>query len=321
VRPCGQQRGARQFAGSAGIAELGDHVRGRVVVVTGASSGIGRATAMCLARAGAHVALVARSFDPLSEVQAEISREGGFATVHAFDLSVSENCAAAIAEICAEHRRIDILINNAGRSIRRPVRESLDRFHDVERTIQLNYYGPVALILASLPIMLEQRSGHVVNVSSMGTQWTAPRFAAYVGSKSALESFSRSVASEVFRDNIAFSTVHVPLVRTPMIDASRPAIDRIPAWDPDRAAAMICGVVTSRRPRATTAIGWCGQLLQTLAPGLMQRLMAVTDRRANVFSSSGTGRRSTGYVRLIGELLGVTWSVRRSADRVSSNRG
>jgi len=284
-------------------ARLADVVAGKVAVVTGASSGIGRATALRLADAGCHVALVARSTDVLVQIRDEIRDRGGVATAHTFDLSVQENCASAIAHISSEHGRVDILINNAGRSIRRSIHDSLDRFHDVERTVQLNYYGPAALILAALGPMLEQKSGQVINVSSIGIQWPAPKFAAYVGSKAALEAFCRSVATEVLNDGITLSTVYMPLVRTPMIDASAADIDKIPAWGPDQAAAMICGALVSRRPRVTTAVGLFGQVFLAAAPNSSQRFMALTNRRESVFSTSNGGGGSEGYLRLMGAIL------------------
>ena len=282
---------------------LAESVSGHVAVVTGASSGIGRATAIRLAEAGAHVALVARSTDALEDVRCDIVGRGGVASVHSFDLSLAENCTAAVAHITAEHGSIDILVNNAGRSIRRSIRESLDRFHDVERTAQLNYFGPAALILAVLGAMLDRKSGHIVNVSSIGTQWPAPRFAAYVGSKAALEAFCRSIATEVVNDGIALSTVYMPLVRTPMIEASAADIDRIPAWGPDQAAAMICEALVTRRPRVTTGIGYLGQVMLTASPSTSQRLMSRTNRRAHVFSTAGGRTASKGYAGLLREIV------------------
>jgi short-subunit dehydrogenase len=259
------------------------------------------------------VALVARSTDVLEQIRDEIVTAGGVATVHTFDLSVPENCAAAIEHVLNEHRRIEILINNAGRSIRRPIRESLERFHDVERTAQLNYFGPAALILASLGPMLEQKSGQVVNVSSIGTQWPAPKFAAYVGSKAALDAFCRSVATEVLGDGISLSTVYMPLVITPMINASARDIDKVPAWGTEQAAAMICRALITRRPRVTTPIGLVGQVLLSAAPSSTQRFMALANRRDGVFSSSDGSSGSTSYFGLVAELLRSTATKRERA--------
>jgi short-subunit dehydrogenase len=262
------------------------------------------------------VALVARSTLVLERIRDDIVASRGVATVHTFDLAVPANCTAAIAHVQSEHGRIDILINNAGRSIRRSIHDSLDRFHDIERTVQLNYFGPAALILASLGPMVEQRSGQIINVSSIGTQWPAPKFAAYVGSKAALEAFCRSVATEVLDDGVTLSTVYLPLVKTPMIGASEADIDKIPAWGPDQAAAMICGALVSRRPRVSTAIGLVGQVLLIAAPGTTERFMARTNRKDAVFSSSTGASGSDGsksYIRLIAEVLRPTTAKRERA--------
>ena len=194
----------RSFAGA---------VNGRTVVITGASSGIGRCAAIKIAAAGGIPLLVARSADKLEEVKAEIERKGGTAYVYSADLSDYDSIDACVAQIFADHASVDVLVNNAGRSIRRSVALSYDRFHDYERTIRLNYLGTIRLVLGLLPHMREKQSGHIVNVSSIGVQTNPPRFSAYVASKSALDGFTRVVSSETIGDNVTFTTIHMPLVK------------------------------------------------------------------------------------------------------------
>jgi NAD(P)-dependent dehydrogenase (short-subunit alcohol dehydrogenase family) len=189
----------------------------RVVVVTGASSGIGRATAALVGRHGARVVLVSRTKEKLDELKAEIEAGGGTAHVYPTDLSDVDACDEMINMVLAEHGGVDVLINNAGRSIRRSVAASYDRFHDFQRTMQLNYFGAVKLILAVLPGMRERKRGHIINISSIGTQAYPPRFSAYVASKSALAAFARCLGPEVVDDGVAVTNIHMPLVRTPMI--------------------------------------------------------------------------------------------------------
>ena len=192
-------------------------VNGKTVVITGASSGIGRAAALKIAAAGGIPILVARTKEKLDEVKAEIEAAGGSAYVAPCDLSDFAAIDALVETLLAEHARVDMLVNNAGRSIRRSVKLSYDRFHDYERTVHLNYLSPVKLMLGLLPHMRDQGGGHIVNVSSIGVQTNPPRFSAYVGSKAALDAFTRVVSSETIGDNVTFTTIHMPLVRTPMI--------------------------------------------------------------------------------------------------------
>ena len=217
---------------------LAGAVRGKVVLITGASSGIGRATAIKVADAGATVLLVARSIEKLEETKDEIVAAGGVAHIHRCDLADVEDVARMAEEVLTYHGHVDILVNNAGRSIRRSVALSYDRFHDYERTIQLNYLGALRLILALLPTMRARKSGHIINISSIGVQTNPPRFSAYVASKAALDAFSRVIASEVKDDKVHITTINMPLVRTPMIAPTR-MYDMFPAITPEEAAEMI----------------------------------------------------------------------------------
>jgi NAD(P)-dependent dehydrogenase (short-subunit alcohol dehydrogenase family) len=247
-------------------------VRGKVVLITGASSGIGKATAVKVADAGATVLLVARSVEKLEETKREIEAAGGVAHIHRCDLADIEDVERMAEEVLAYHGRVDILVNNAGRSIRRSVGLSYDRFHDYERTIQLNYLGAVRLILALLPSMRAHKSGHIVNVSSIGTQTNPPRFSAYVASKAALDAFSRVIASEVIDDGVHLTTIHMPLVRTPMIAPTR-MYDMFPAISPEEAAEMIAKAMVAQPKKVATRLGTFGELLYAVAPQLSDRIL------------------------------------------------
>jgi short-subunit dehydrogenase len=247
-------------------------VRGKVVLITGASSGIGKATAVKVADAGATVLLVARSVEKLEETKREIEAAGGVAHIHRCDLADIEDVERMAEEVLAYHGRVDILVNNAGRSIRRSVGLSYDRFHDYERTIQLNYLGAVRLILALLPSMRAHKSGHIINISSIGTQTNPPRFSAYVGSKAALDAFSRVIASEVVDDGVHITTIHMPLVRTPMIAPTR-MYDMFPAISPEEAAEMISKAMVAQPKKVATRLGTFGELLYAVAPSVSDRIL------------------------------------------------
>jgi short-subunit dehydrogenase len=247
-------------------------VRGKVVLITGASSGIGKATAVKVADAGATVLLVARSVEKLEETKREIEAAGGVAHIHRCDLADIEDVERMAEEVLTYHGRVDVLVNNAGRSIRRSVGLSYDRFHDYERTIQLNYLGAVRLILALLPSMRAHKSGHIINISSIGTQTNPPRFSAYVGSKAALDAFSRVIASEVVDDGVHITTIHMPLVRTPMIAPTR-MYDMFPAISPEEAAEMIAKAMVGQPKKVATRLGTFGELLYAVAPSVSDRIL------------------------------------------------
>ena len=244
----------------------------RVVVVTGASSGIGRATAQLVARHGAHVVLVSRTREKLEALAVEIAEAGGRASVYPADLSDLDQCDAMIHQVLADFGRVDILVNNAGRSIRRSIESSYDRFHDFQRTMQLNYFGAVKLLLAVLPEMRRRRTGHVINISSIGAQAYPPRFGAYVASKSALASLSRCIAPEVVDDGVAITNIHMPLVRTPMI-APTGIYKNFPTSSPEEAAELVASAILTRQPEVSTRLGKLGETVHTVAPGLLQFVM------------------------------------------------
>ena len=244
---------------------LSGAVSGKTVMITGASSGIGKAAAIKIAEAGGIVLLVARTPEKLEETKAEIEEKGGTAHVHQADLSDTEDLDRMADEVLEQHGGVDILVNNAGRSIRRSVALSYDRFHDFERTIQLNYFGALKLILRFLPGMRERKKGQIINVSSIGVQTNTPRFSAYVSSKAALDAFSRCIASEVVDDGVAITTIHMPLVRTPMIAPTK-MYDAFPTSTPDEAADMIAEAIITRPKKIATRLGNFGELLYNVAP-------------------------------------------------------
>jgi len=240
-------------------------VRGKTVLITGASSGIGFTTARKLGKAGAKVLLVARTREKLEETQAVIERLGGEAWVYPCDLNNLEAIDDMAAQVLAEHGQVDILINNAGRSIRRGVAESLDRFHDFQRTMQLNYFGAVRLILALLPSMTRHGKGQIINVSSIGVLTNVPRFSAYVASKAALDAFGRCLSAEVKHTGIEITTIYMPLVRTPMIAPTK-LYDYVPTYTPDQAADLLVKAIVERPKRIKTALGQAGELSYALWP-------------------------------------------------------
>jgi NAD(P)-dependent dehydrogenase (short-subunit alcohol dehydrogenase family) len=245
---------------------------GRVVAITGASSGIGRATALKVARKGGTPLLLARRTEELDKLRTEIEQEGGTACVYSLDLTDQDSVDAVVKQILTEHEGVDYLVNNAGRSIRRSVKLSYDRFHDYERTIALNYLAPVRLILALLPSMTERRFGHIVNISSIGVQTNVPRFSAYVASKAALDAFSRVVATELVGDGVTFTTLHMPLVRTPMIAPTK-IYDRFPTLSPEEAADAIIEAMEKRPKHWGTPLGTAAQVSNAVAPQVLDAIL------------------------------------------------
>jgi NAD(P)-dependent dehydrogenase (short-subunit alcohol dehydrogenase family) len=271
---------------------------GRTVVITGASSGIGHATALKVAERGGIPILVARSTDKLEAVREEIEAAGGDAFVYSCDVTQPESVDALVKALIADHPGgIDMLVNNAGRSIRRSIKLSYDRFHDFERTMALNYFGAIRLIVGLLPHMTERKFGHVVNVSSIGVQTNPPRFAAYVASKAALDAFSRVVASETWGDHVTFTTIHMPLVRTPMIAPTK-IYDAFPTISPDEAADMIVTALEDRPKHIGTTLGTVGEVSYALWP---KGVDAVLHQAYRVFpdSTAAKGEGSGGPARSV----------------------
>ena len=267
-------------------------VQNKVCVVTGATSGIGLATATKLTEAGAIVCIAARTQETLDEVkhQLEALKKG---QVHAYrcDFSNMQDCDAFVKAVLDDHGHVDFLINNAGRSIRRSINLSFDRFHDFERTMQLNYFGSLRLIMGFAPSMLERRRGHIVNISSIGVLTNAPRFSAYVSSKAALDAFSRCAAAEFSDSNVSFTTINMPLVRTPMIGPTK-IYDSVPTLSPDDAADLIADAIINRPKRIATRLGTFAAVLHALAPKLGEIVMN-TGYKMFPDSAAAQGKDST----------------------------
>jgi short-subunit dehydrogenase len=241
-------------------------VKRRTILITGASSGIGEATALKLGAAGATLVLVARTKSKLDAVAEQIEQLGGSGHVYPCDLTNIDDIDRMADEVLRDLGSVDVLVNNAGKSIRRSVDRSYDRFHDYQRTMQLNYFAPVKLILDLLPVMRERGFGHIVNISSIGLQVNTPRFGAYVASKAALDAFSRSIGPEVIGDGVHLTTVYMPLVKTPMIAPTK-IYDRVPTLSPEKAAEMVTEAIRKRPKRMGTTLGNIGQLTYAIAPG------------------------------------------------------
>jgi NAD(P)-dependent dehydrogenase (short-subunit alcohol dehydrogenase family) len=286
-------------------------VNGKTVLITGASVGIGKATAFKIARAGGIPLLVARSAENLQETKREIEDLGGIAYAYTADISDPDSVDDLVARVLAEHPAIDVLVNNAGRSIRRSIALSYDRFHDFERTIKLNYLGTIKLIMGLLPHMRERRSGHIVNVSSIGVQTSPPRFSAYVASKSALDAWTRVVGSECIGDNVHFTTIHMPLVRTAMIAPTK-MYDSFPTISAEDAADLICGAIRSKPKHVGTRLGTFGEVAYALFPKAVDQVLSTAykvfpDSAAAKGTTDPDEHASTEQVALAHVLRGVHW--------------
>jgi len=265
---------------------LGDVVKDRTTLITGGSSGIGEAAAKKVAGAGGTVVLVARTQENLEKVAAEIRGNGGTAHVYPCDLADMDAIAAMADRVIGDLGGVDILVNNAGRSIRRSLALSYDRIHDYQRTMQLNYLGAVQLILKFIPGMRERGYGHIINVSSVGVQTRAPRFGAYIASKAALDSLCDVLQAETVKENVRFTTVHMPLVRTPMISPTT-MYDKFPALTPDQAAGVIADAIVHRPRRLSSPFGQFAAVADAVNPAVMDR---VRNRAFTMFDDSDAAK-------------------------------
>ena len=290
---------------------LSGRVQDKVVVVTGASSGIGRATALKLASAGAKVMLVARGEEKLLDTKKEIAAAGGNSWIYTCDVSDMASCDALVARVLKEHGACDYLINNAGRSIRRGVFNSLDRFHDFERTMQLNYFGALRLIMGFLPAMVANKRGHIINISSIGVLSNAPRFSAYVASKSALDSFAACAASEFIDKGVDFTTINMPLVRTPMIAPTK-MYENVPTLSPEQAADLVVEAIVYKPVRIATRLGIFGAVSHAIAPKLTQILLNTAfnmfpDSAAAAGKKEGEAKLSPEQMAFAALTQGIHW--------------
>ncbi|MES2609813.1 MAG: SDR family oxidoreductase [Pseudomonadota bacterium] len=252
-------------------------VAGKVVLVTGGSSGIGLAAAHKFAEAGATTVICGRDQDKLDEACAEARAKGYEFIAYAADIADMVDCDRFVQLLIDKHGGVDFLINNAGRSIRRAIESSYDRFHDYERTMQLNYFGCLRVTMGFLPGMVAKRKGHVVNISSIGVLTNAPRFSAYVASKAALDAWTRCASSEFADQGITFTTINMPLVRTPMIAPTK-IYNNVPTLSPEEAADMIAQACIFKPVRIATRLGITGQLLHALVPRVAQITMNTSFR-------------------------------------------
>ena len=288
-------------------------VRNKVVVITGGSSGIGLATARRVAEAGAVTVIVARGEEELLRARYQMRAAGGKVSAYTADLADMADCDRLVAQVLEDHGHVDILINNAGRSIRRSIELSYDRFHDFERTMQLNYFGSLRLIMGFLPTMTRRRRGHVINISSIGVLASSPRFSAYVASKAALDAFSSCARGELSGRGISFTTVNMPLVKTPMIAPTR-MYESVPTLTPEEAADLVVRGIIDRPSRVATRLGLFASVLHALVPQAYEVVMSTAfelfpDSAAAKGKSAASGEQtpSQEQIAFATMMRGVLW--------------
>jgi NAD(P)-dependent dehydrogenase (short-subunit alcohol dehydrogenase family) len=283
---------------------------GKYVVITGASSGIGQVVALKVAQAGGIPVLVARGKDKLEATRATIENRGGTAYVYQCDLSDLEAIDGLCERLAADLPQVDVVVNNAGRSIRRSLRLSRDRFHDFERTMQLNYFGAIRLVMGLMPSMRKGGGGHIVNISSIGVQTSPPRFSAYVASKAALDAWSNVVSSEVVGHGITFTSIHMPLVRTPMIAPTK-IYDKFPTISPAQAADLVIQAIVEKPHEINTLLGNVGAVAHTVAPKLAFRVLnmayQVFPDSAAAKGQGASGTRESEQLMMAKMFKGVHW--------------
>jgi short-subunit dehydrogenase len=270
--------------------DLREAVEGKVILITGASSGIGATAARQLGEVGAEVVLVARGVEKLQDTAARVEEAGGTAHVYPTDLTDLDAIVELAEQVQSDVGRVDILVNNAGKSIRRSLALSYDRVHDYQRTMQLNYFAPLQLMLKLLPGMRRRKFGHIVNVSSIGVQTRVPRFGAYIASKAALDTLCDSWQGETQHDNVRFTTVHMALVRTPMIEATT-IYDRFPVLTPEDAADVVCRTMINRPRRVSPPFGSLAAFADAISPEIMDR---IRNRGYQLFDDSAAAKGETG---------------------------
>ncbi len=269
---------------------LKGQVGGKVVLVTGGSSGIGLAAARRIAEAGAITIICGRDQEKLDEARALVEADGHQLVTFAVDLADMADCDRMTTWLADTYGGVDVLVNNAGRSIRRGIENSYDRFHDFERCMQLNYYGALRTTMGLLPAMVEKRRGHVINISSIGVLTNAPRFSAYVASKAALDAWTRCAASEYADLGVKFTTINMPLVRTPMIAPTK-LYNSVPTLAPEEAADLIADAIVNRPVQIATRLGILGEVMHAMLPRLAQIVMNTSFR---MFPDSDAARHGEG---------------------------
>ena len=290
---------------------LHEAVQGKTVLITGGSSGIGRATALQLARSGARVLIVARDPEKLARVQAEAQALGQTIGVYTCDLTDHQACELFVDRVLAEHGHVQILINNAGRSIRRAIEHSYDRLHDYERLMRLNYFAAVAVTLGLLPAMVKQGSGHVINISSIGVLSNAVRFAGYNASKAALEAFSRCASAEYRAQGVHFTIINMPLVRTPMVAPTR-IYEHFALMSTEQAAELVAEAIVRKPERLATGLGILAAAVEVLAPRINRSVMSESFRMFPESAAAGgpplaDAEASPAMLAFASLLRGVHW--------------
>ena len=268
---------------------LRGQVEGKVVLVTGGSSGIGKATLHKIAEAGAIAITVARDAQKLEETRSEFEAAGLKIHIYPADIASKDDCDELVKMLNETYGGVDILVNNAGRSIRRGIENSFDRFHDFERTMELNYFGALRLTMGLLPGMISKQRGHVINISSIGVLTNAPRFSAYVASKAAMEAWTRCAASEFADRRIDFTTINMPLVKTPMISPTK-LYEQVPTLTPEEAANLVVDAIIHKQVRIATRLGIFGALIHSLMPKVAQIIMNTSFR---MFPDSVAAQKDT----------------------------
>jgi len=288
-------------------------VSDKVVVITGGSSGIGLATATKVAAAGAITIIVARGEEDLYKARDAMKAAGGKVFAYTADLSDMADCDRLVKQVLDEHGQVDILVNNAGRSIRRSIELSYDRFHDFERTMQLNYFGSLRLIMGFMPKMTERRRGHVINISSIGVLANSPRFSAYVASKAALDAFSQCAQGELSGKGISFTTINMPLVRTPMIAPTR-IYESLPTLSPDEAADLVVKGIIEKPNRIATRLGVFSALVNAVTPKAYEVVMNTafelfpdSSAAKGEGKGAGTEQASNEQIAFAALMRGVHW--------------
>ena len=258
---------------------LKGQITGKVILITGGTSGIGQATALKIAAAGTAKAVVVcgRDQEKIDETLKLAKKQGVKIVAYQADVADEAGCAAFVQTLTEKHGGVDILVNNAGRSIRRALEASYDRFHDFERTMDVNYFGALRITMGVLPGMVTKKKGHIINISSIGVLTNAPRFSAYVSSKAALDAWTRCASSEFADRGISFTTINMPLVKTPMIAPTK-IYNNVPTLEPEEAANMIIRAIVYKPVRIATRLGIAGQVLHAFAPRIAQIVMNTSFR-------------------------------------------
>ena len=258
---------------------LKGQIVGKVILITGGTSGIGQATALKIASAGTAKAVIVcgRDQEKINETLALAKKQGVKISAYSADVADEANCAAFVKLLEEKYGGVDILVNNAGRSIRRAIEASYDRFHDYTRTMDVNYFGALRITLGLIGGMVAKKKGHVINISSIGVLTNAPRFSAYVASKAALDAFTRCASSEFSDRGVNFTTINMPLVKTPMIAPTK-IYNNVPTLEPEEAADMIIRAIVYKPVRIATRLGIAGEVLHALAPRIAQIVMNTSFR-------------------------------------------